>query len=201
VIELTTEHLVYMNIGRRYWGAELADASDEQRKALRGYVTRFKRMLAKGTGLFLCGPNGSGKTFISAALLKEAWARWRVTGYCVTAAELKHCWIDDVLAHLGSGELMRDRVETCRLLVIDDLGKEHRAASGYAETQVGALLRHRSRHVLTTIVTTNLKPEPFAEVYGASTAKLLKECALPVLLKDRDHRDDAAKAICRETRT
>lgn len=197
-MELSRDHLIYMNIGSRYWSAELDQVTDEQRLALRPYVTRFKKMLADGVGLFLCGPNGTGKTHISAALLKEAWRQWRVTGYCVTAPELKEAWIRDTEAHPGSAETMRERTEKCRLLVIDDLGKEHRAASGFAETQVGALLRHRCRHRLTTILTTNLKPEPFAEVYGLSTAKLLKECTVPVLLKGSDMRDVAARGLQRE---
>lgn len=196
-VELSAEHFKYMNLGRRYWDAELSQATEEQRNVLRPYVVNLKKMIAQGVGLYLCGPNGTGKTHMTTALLKEAWRRWRVTGYCVTAAELKEAWIRDRPAHEGSEETVIERVEGCRLLVIDDLGKEHRASSGFAQTQFGALLRYRSRQRLTTILTTNLKPPEFTEVYGLSTAKLLKECTLPVMMSGPDIRDLAATRIQR----
>lgn len=196
-IELTREHLTYLNIGRRYWTAELSQASEQQKEALRGYVIRFKKAIRAGVGLYLFGSNGSGKTFLSSALLKEAWRRWGIAGYCVTAAELKAAFARPTEAHAGSEELMVERAEASRLFVIDDLGKEYRATSGFAEVSFGALLRHRSREELATIITTNMGPKEFAEVYGASTAKLLKECMLPVKLGGRDHRDDAADELRR----
>lgn len=199
-VELRTEHLVFMNIGERYWKADLADATEVQRSALRSYVRQFKKMIRDGVGLYLCGPNGTGKTFLSAALLKEAWRRWGIGGYCVIASDLKEAWIKDREAHRGSEETIVARTEAIRILVIDDLGKEHRAASGFAETQFGALLRSRSRRKLVTILTTNLTPQEFADIYGASSAKLLKECVLPVMLKGPDERETEAEKLRRRLR-
>lgn len=188
MIELTKEHLVYMNLGQRFWGADIESLTEDQKRALREYVPHFKDAIRKGLGLFLWGPNSTGKSYVSAALVKEAWKQWRVTGYCTTAAELKDCWIEDAPAHPGSEETVTRRALTSRLLVIDDMGKEHRAASGFAENRFGALLRARSRAVKTTIITTNLNPKEFGEVYGTSTAQLSKECMYPAQLSGVDMR-------------
>lgn len=200
-ILLTNDHLIFMNIGQRYWSADLSKATAVQRKALRGYVRSFRVMIADGTGVFLCGPNGSGKTYLAAGLLKHAWSRWRVAGYCVTAPELKQAWISPTEAQPESNETVIERAERVRLLVIDDLGKEYRAASGFVETQIGGLVRMRSRRQLTTIVTTNMTPDEFSVVYGKSTAALLSECMALVVLDGPDMREVTASRILQKVGT
>lgn len=90
---------------------------------------------------------------------------------------------------------MSDRVMTARYLVIDDLGKEYRSDSGFAETNFGVLLRHRSRMKLVTNITSNLTPKEFGEVYGKSTAQLVKECMYPVHFDGPDMRDAEADKL------
>jgi DNA replication protein DnaC len=195
VIKLTEGHYKYLNIGRRFWEADLSEIDSGQKKAIRTYVKSFKFMISKGIGLYLWGSNGSGKTYIATALLKYAWTNWRVTGYCVTAAELKESWIEDRPAHDGSDETMIERVTTARLLVIDDIGREHRAASGFAENRFGMLLRDRSRDLKTTIMTSNLDPQQFGEIYGRSIVELVKECTHPIKLVANNYRSSKALEI------
>lgn len=196
MIELTTDHYKYMNFGKRYWSADLGHATPEQRKHIVEYVRHFKRMLSEGVGLYLCGQNGTGKTYLSAALMKYAWSTWRVTSYMTTAAELKAAWInEDILAGDGSDETLLYRASNAKLFVIDDLGREHRAKTGFAETQLGALLRERSRNLYTTFITSNMTPKTFAETYGMASSQLLKESMLPILLSGRNMRDEIYKEL------
>lgn len=195
VIELTEAHLHYMNIGERFWGASLEGLTEQQAKALGDYPEKLHAAISRGLGLFLWGPNGTGKSYITAALCKHVWRMWRVTSYCVTAAELKEAWINDVPASVQSTETMTERAEQARFFVIDDLGKEHRAASGFAENKFGALLRHRARTRRTTVITSNLNPKEFVEIYGTSVGALAKECMWPVQLKSEDMRDKVAGRI------
>lgn len=182
MIPLSKEHLVYMNIGERFWGATLDDMTEEQHSAMNTFVNRLPDYIAHGLGIFLWGDNSRGKSYIAAALCKRVWGQYRVTSYCITASELKDCWIQDRPAHPGSTETVLQRVMSARFLVIDDIGKEHRAASGFAENRFGHLLRQRSKLKLVTSLTLNFTPKEFAEVYGKSTAELVQESMIPVRL-------------------
>lgn len=197
-VKLSSRHLVYMNIGRKYWDADLSKLTSSQKKALGRYLATLKNQVSSGIGLFIWGPNSTGKSYIAGALCKKVWSSWRVTSYCVTASQMKDSWIDDQQASYGSEETVVERIEAVRFLVIDDLGKEHRAASGFAENKFGALLRSRVRSNKTTVITTNMDPKEFGKTYGESTSQLAKECFYPVKLDGVNMRDKASERIVRQ---
>lgn len=194
-VEITENHLQYLNLGKRYWHSRLSTLTPEQTKALGKYPSKFGNALIKGTGLFLWGPNSSGKTHIASALCVEAIERFRVSAYMIRAAELKEAWIKDCPAHPGSNETTLERVQAVRFLVIDDLGKEYRTASGFSETSFGSLLRDRARNSLATCITTNQNPQEFIATYGLSTGELLKECMLPIKVSGEKHRDKISDKV------
>jgi hypothetical protein len=66
------------------------------------------------------------------------------------------------------------------LLVIDDVGKEYRAASGWAADMFEHLIRHRFDRGLPTLVTTNLRHADWNAEYNPSMFSFLGE-ACPVL--------------------
>jgi DNA replication protein DnaC len=66
------------------------------------------------------------------------------------------------------------------LLVIDDLGKEHRTATGWAENTFDAVLRSRYNAGLPTIVTTNVPLKNWGEVYGEAMESFAHEAFLPI---------------------
>jgi len=194
-MKLSEAHHEYMNIGKAYWGADTENFTPKQKKAIAGYLSDLPGMIRSGIGIYLWGDNSRGKSYIAAALCRKVWADYRVTSYYVTASELKEAWIDDVEAHPGSSEMMTDRVQEARFLVLDDFGKEHRTSSGFAESKFGALLRSRKKELLTTVITSNLDPREFGEVYGPSTKHLMRECMVPIRLKGQDIRERIAKRI------
>ena len=165
-----------MGMGKRYWPATIADLSEDQLSPITPYLKSMRKAIYKGVGLFLWGKNSTGKTHTAAALCKLAWEKYRVASYFITAVDLYEAWKKDSPAHPGSEESVLTRVNSVRFLVIDDIGREYRTHSGFSEVQFGALLRSRSRDRKTTVLTTNLSPKEFSEVYGQAAGELAKEC-------------------------
>jgi DNA replication protein DnaC len=66
------------------------------------------------------------------------------------------------------------------LLVLDDLGKEHRTASGWAENTIDAVLRSRYNAGLPTIVTTNVPLKNWGDVYGEAMGSFAHEAFIPI---------------------
>ena len=62
----------------------------------------------------------------------------------------------------------------CELLVLDDVGKEYRAASGYADAGLNELLRSRTNAGKATIITSNLVRQDWNS-YNRSMASFLDE--------------------------
>jgi DNA replication protein DnaC len=110
-------------------------------------------MLEYGEGLHLHGANGTGKTSIAVLVSMEA-LRLGATVLFTTAEELRRGSIEEVW--FDDSQLIIDRAREVDLLVIDDLGKEHRGDSGYAERLLEDILRQRSARRLLTVITTNV---------------------------------------------
>jgi DNA replication protein DnaC len=70
-----------------------------------------------------------------------------------------------------------------QVFVLDDLGKEYRTASGWAENQFDALLRSRFNSGLPTIVTTNVPLKDWSSVYGEPMGSFAHEAFIPLDIK------------------
>jgi len=176
--KLTGDHLKLMNIGKRFWGATRKGLTESQLHAVGNYLGILDEHVRRGVGMFLWGDNSVGKSHVGAVLCKVVWGLYGVPSFCVTAAELKEAWIDDRPLFPESRETVCERSAKVRFLVIDDLGREHRSSSGFAENKFGALLRQRSRDKKTTVITTNLDPEAYTSIYGKAAFELVRECMI-----------------------
>jgi DNA replication protein DnaC len=152
-----------------------------------------------GLGLLLQGEPGHGKTTlasITAQTLIRTMAPigWGTAGSAAKRPVVfldypkllrlqKQQWseFDDSLEVLINGlygEAGRDN--NVRLLVLDDLGKEYRTASGWAENTFDALLRARFNAGLPTIVTTNYSLDKWDSMYGESMGSFGHEAFVPL---------------------
>jgi DNA replication protein DnaC len=73
-----------------------------------------------------------------------------------------------------------------RVLVIDDLGKEHKTS--WNESQFDELLRSRYDKGLPTLITTNVVRENWATVYGEAMGSFVYEAFQQIKLKGKDLR-------------
>lgn len=172
-----------------------------------GAIIRAEGSRTSGKGLLLIGAPGQGKTTLASAILqtivreapRSVWASNLTlnrpayfTDYPTLLRSQQRAFDKDEnfqdLINSVFGEGHPDR--NIRLLVVDDLGKEHRTASGWAENTFDALLRRRHSLGFPTIVTTNVPLSSWGKVYGESMASFAHEAfsAIEVVSPNGDRR-------------
>lgn len=191
-MKISKPALERMNIGRRYWNADVRELSEGAVKScFRAYLKDLKVNAEGGWGLYMYGANGVGKTYACTSLLKEVVLAG-YSAYCILADELKLAYIDG--SRFDADSTIVRRVETVDFLLIEDLGKEYSGrGSGFAELCFENLLRKRSRECRPTLVTSNLSPVDFKSRYQESAASLAMECMIAVQMKGSDRRRDMAQ--------
>lgn len=194
-LSVTPEILTALNIGRRYWGADVncIPETSSHCSIIRSYAGSIRDMASRGVGLLMLGDNSLGKTYAASAILIAAVRKW-LTAYAITADELKVVYIerpDDAIR----GPIHKT-METVDFLLIDDLGKEYSGkGSGWAELCFENLIRKRTRELLPTIVTSNLSVDKFRERYGKSVFAISKESMITVPFDGVDMRDIISRKI------
>jgi DNA replication protein DnaC len=68
-----------------------------------------------------------------------------------------------------------DDAYNIRVLVLDDVGKEHQSGSGWQRNMLHHILRTRFNNGLPTIVTTNLPVKTWESTYGGATESFIHE--------------------------
>jgi len=175
------------------------------RTVFRARCASLAEDLGTGTGLFLCGNYGTGKTAV-AVLLAKAAIRSGVTVYCTTFNQLlahyRLTWDDDPEMR----QWWERRVRVPSLLVLDDVGRETktstrqtgRSVTNMARSLLDDVLRHRNGIGLPTYLTTNLSAEDFAFHYGGAVMSLVSGSATTISFDDDDSRQVAAWRLARE---
>jgi DNA replication protein DnaC len=155
-----------------------------------------------GLGIMLVGNPGHGKTTLASTALQSLirGIPGEVLGtpgtlpnrigafmdYTKLLRLQKSLWSEENEADqllLDSIYVDSDRMNNVRVFVLDDLGKEYRTTSGWAENTFDALLRSRFNAGLPTIVTTNVELENWGGVYGEPMGSFALEAFVPVKVK------------------
>lgn len=148
------------DIGERYWKADLYNppvAEVPYGKKVTDYFAAMHELERHGCGMLLYGPHGSGKTSAACRYLIEAMARAPVQARFVSADDID--WLStNRREETREGARMWDLVvRDAQFLVIDDLGAEDDAE--WKSPAVAHVLSQRYNRKLSTVITTNLKPE------------------------------------------
>ena len=174
----------------------------------RGDMIRSSGSRACGKGLLLWGEPGHGKTTLALSTIQEILTTFKLEPFKVEPGHvlLRPAYFstfNDILDLKGKtiessateeeellfkgmlGEASNDAYNI-RVLIIDDLGKEHKSLSGWQANMFHHVLRTRFNHGLPTIVTTNIKLDNWAAVYGDATESFAREAFyyLPVITTD-----------------
>ena len=126
-----------------------------------------------GRGLLLFGRNGTRKSTLANAILTDIQYRspsYRV--FYIRFSDWKKA-LTDTFAKEDTEEKFKGRkilklAELSHLVVLDDIGQEHRTSSGFTESSLHELLRVRYEAARPTVLTTNVSLSKISETYGES---------------------------------
>lgn len=157
--------------------------TDTQRKCFaraKEYADNFDAHLSDGSGLFIAGSVGTGKTHLAAAISLQLLNQG-VPVIFRTAMDM----LGDI-KRAYSGEVSESAVlneyKQAKLLVIDDLGKER--MTEWAAAVLYGIINARYENMLPTIVTTNFSTGDLLKSLGEETtraqailSRLMETCA------------------------
>lgn len=157
--------------------------SDDEslRSILRDYVKHWPTE----DGVVLLGPAGTGKTFGASLLAIDVieaggWVRFstwtdlvkrKINLITLNQRALRD---DDWQEHDREELLIQWIEQDCDLLILDDVGKEHRTAGRYADDELDNLLRRRWDKSKATVLTSNLRLDEW-ETYNSSMVSFMWE--------------------------
>ena len=150
-----------------------------------------------GRGILFYGEPGRGKTTLALSLIQEIMTTFPLEAFVPSQNKviIRPCYFttfNDVLELKGKlmddepyendkvlydgmlGEC-RDDAYNIRVLIIDDIGKEHTSLSGWQKNMLHHILRTRFNNGLPTVVTSNIEKEDWAASYGEATGSFIKE--------------------------
>lgn len=161
--------------GRYFWG----DANRVDPKTYEfamEYHENASAYLDNGTGIFLHGERGNGKSLIASLIFKQLLGLG-ATGYWTTFDQMldrySSTWRD-----VEERAWFDRTVRNARVLVVDDIGREAPNRQAMSTSAVDSIFRTRTQSGLATLVTTNLKEGDFQTRYTASVTSLVNEMCL-----------------------
>lgn len=146
-----------------------------------------------GRGLAFFGSPGQGKTTLSAAVIQEALRTFSLDVFSLN--DVRPCYFITYASLLDlKGEMMGESVEESRetlfegimgqskdehrnvkVLVLDDVGREHGGKSDWNKNMLHHVLRSRFNAGLPTIVTSNIPLKQWPDFYGEATGSFAYE--------------------------
>jgi len=191
------ERVANAHIPKRFMGKTFAEYEHQGGvdivNLLTGWLTNFETNRESGEGLYLCGPTGTGKTHIAAALLREIVFTKQLGGFFVTSDK----YMEAVFDHMnkkdrefddmyGDPDMIKYIYSVYDILVLDGLGMERQ--SDYTKKAITTMLNSRYEQKLLTIVTSEYPIDRLDTLYGKRLPSILQECTLSIPFSGKDYR-------------
>lgn len=196
--KVNNKSLIMMGVPKQFCDKTLKDFktySDNGLKKVKKFVSEYidniDDNLESGHGIYFCGSNGVGKSFLSCIILKEAY-RHRYSCRRVTFSSYINAYTESWGASKNDREVLEqdllDKYKGVEFLVLEEIGKE--IDSKIAKPILEDLLRYREEHGLVTIICTNLSPTVLKDTYGASVCSLINGNMTVIVINSEDRRGE-----------
>lgn len=123
----------------------------------KAYADTWDKHAEDGTGLYIEGTNGTGKTHLAAAIAMQLITERRIPVICKTSGDLL---LDIKGAYDSEGATEKQVLDVYKrvdLLIVDDLGKEQ--CTDWSISTLYSILNDRYEEMRPTIITTNYSGE------------------------------------------
>lgn len=162
--------------------------------AVQQWMAALDANVESGRGIYIWGEsNGTGKTMLAALVLKECVMRGYVcymTTFQNLLSSLKSGWKD-----ADFDRWYRTKVDSAQVLLLDDIGKEITAGSGFnsdfSQQTFDSILRTRIQQARPTLFTSNMNVGQLAPHYGLAAVSLMGENTQVVHVRGSDYRPSA----------
>lgn len=180
-----------------YWNCSWEDfretpENQEMREAVIGYQNGWDRSMHSGKGLLLEGRPGAGKTMAASLLGLSLLDQGLLVRFVPLAAYIERLQRQFTFTQSQDWDAWRENDDwlhivrnVANLVILDDVGKEYRTHSGYAEDAFDLFLRERIRLGRPVVMTSNLLPAKWTKVYSPSMASFIYEAATIVTVNSK----------------
>jgi DNA replication protein DnaC len=179
----------------------LTTLSDWEAMVQEGKIINAIGQRSCGRGVALYGEPGNGKTTLVATMIQNMMRTSSLDIFALN--DVRPCYFITYAGLLDlKGEMMSDEIEESRatlyagimgecldenrnvkVLVIDDVGREHGSSSGWNKNMLHHVLRSRFNQGLPTIVTSNIPLGKWKDFYGDATASFAHEAFVNIDLQ------------------
>lgn len=186
------ENVIPLGYQARYANSDFDNLQDPKPpehvlEAVRFYAMEIaSEVEPSGRGLYLWGPNGTGKTHLAVAVARTC----KHAIFCNTL----HLF-DALKESYTTGESCRifEASRWARLLILDDLGSER--PTGWVQERLYALLNTRWDEMLPTVFTSNYSPRELENIIGTRSASRVLGTCLTINIDGPDHRRITCAAV------
>lgn len=196
-------------IPKKFWRSTPADVFHNKAvwsKVFENYILNLRTALTKGSGIFLHGPNGVGKTMFFSMLLMHVIRETSASCYYTTAMALDQN-LKRTFGNSQAAELRSERIRALtrsHFFVLDEMGKEKlKSGDSWTRRELELILRHREEENLPILIASNRSAEALrAPVedggYGETIGSIIDGACQIVPMAPGDQRKEKGKDLNRE---
>lgn len=170
---------------------EFRDHYISRKRAAKGDFPEDRSKIGKG--LIFIGPNGTRKTSLACTILTEVQYRgYGFNVFYIRFSDWKKALTDtfekeESELKTNAFEIL-EKANKAHLLLLDDIGQEHRTASGFTQSSLHEFLRVRHEAGLPTIATSNKGVKDLEKIYDESFGSFMFDAFSIIPVEGRDTR-------------